>query len=127
MRFKRSEELVNNVEVMLSFMADDNNKEIVKSLLEHYKSVTYKNWEDRHEFNREFVSDMVNDCGFDHDGLAEKMANEHPTLQQNFMRMCKAFIKKMAEKKYYDGRNESSVLLARKLSEEIDNFSLPFV
>ena len=43
------------------------------------------------------------------------------------MRMCKTFIKKMAEKKYYDGRNESSVLLARKLSDEIDNFSLPFV
>ncbi|MBQ2130682.1 MAG: hypothetical protein II431_05000 [Prevotella sp.] len=45
------------------------------------------------------------------------MSNEHCTLQQSFMRLCLKFIKKMSEKKYWDGRNEASVKTAKKIME----------
>ena len=70
--------------------------EDIKELIKKYKSATYGEYLDRHEFYEDVVESMVNDCGFRYKELAEKMANDHPTLQQSFMRMAVAFIRKMA-------------------------------
>lgn len=127
MQFKRDNELINSVNGVISSINDEHDKQIIQNLLNKYMSITYKEYSDRHAFYQEVISDIINDCGFDDDAMADKLSNEHPTLQQNFMRLCRKFIKKMAEKKYYDGRNESSVKLAKKISEVIDDEALPFV
>ena len=45
--------------------------------------------------------------------VARALANNHPTLQQYFMRTCVAFMREMAEKGYVDARNEDSRNAAR--------------
>ena len=122
MNFKRDNELLDSIREHKDFYDVD-------ALIKKYESITYKDYSDRNKFNAEFVSDMVNDCGFDHNAIAEKMANEHPTLQQGFMRLCMAFINKMADKTYTDARNERSVELAKKIKSmlnEDDNY-LPLI
>lgn len=127
---KRDNELSNSIESMLSessTMTDDE-KAKVKSLLNKYKSATYDDWNDRHQFYQNNVEHMVNDCGFKDEELAEAMANDHPTLQQSFMRFVMKFIRKMAAKEYYDARNERSVLLAKKIVESIgETNNLPMI
>jgi len=59
--------------------------------------------------------------------LVERMSHIHPTLQQNFTRVCVDWFKELSEKKYYDLRNEASVLLAKRLRKELDNTYLPHV
>ncbi len=51
--------------------------------------------------------------------IGRELANTHPTLQQNFMRVVVAFIQEMANKKYWDPRNEASVEIAKILWEEL--------
>ena len=56
------------------------------------------------------------------------MANEHPTLQQSFARMCFKFIKTMADKEYYDLRNEATVLTCKKIVDTFkDDMHLPLI
>ena len=120
---KRDNELLARIE---SNIENGNvSTEDIKELIKKYKSATYGEYLDRHEFYEDVVESMVNDCGFEDEGLAEFMANNHPTLQQNFMRLCTLFIKEMSKKTYYDGRNEKSVLMAKKMAELIE--TLPFV
>lgn len=103
-------------------------KKAFKELLTEYEWATYKEHNDRHEFFRKQVEKMVNDFGFQDEELAKSMANDHPTLQQSFMRMVVQFIEKMADKSYYDGRNEASVKLAKKLKHIIEeNRGLPCI
>jgi hypothetical protein len=61
--------------------------------------------------------------------LAEMLANNHPTLQQNTMKMFVEFLRQMAAKPYADARNEGSVALAKVLVETVDtsNIGLPTV
>ena len=47
--------------------------------------------------------------------LAELMAQDHPTLQQNKMRLACLFIEQMANKSYVDGRNETSQRTAKAM------------
>ena len=103
-------------------------KKAFKELLTEYEWATYKEHNDRHEFFRKQVEKMVNDFGFQDEELAKSMANDHPTMQQSFMRMVVQFIEKMADKSYYDGRNEASVKLAKKLKPIIEeNRGLPCI
>ena len=129
MKNKRNSELIEKINNLLnSDNLTDEQKMIVTELKSNYESVTYADWQDRHKYYQDIVSTMVNDCGFDDDGLANTMAHEHPTLQQSFMRMCRKFIEKMAGKTYWDERNEHSVMMAKKMMEAIsDNNSLPFI
>ncbi|RLB01240.1 MAG: hypothetical protein DRG83_10455, partial [Deltaproteobacteria bacterium] len=53
--------------------------------------------------------------------LVDRMSQIHPTLQQNFTRVCVDWFKELSEKKYYDLRNEASVLLAKRLRKELDS------
>lgn len=127
MYFKRDNELIEKVNALI---AESNSEELKKTLTEmkaRYESSTYKDWGDRAEFFNDMVSIMVNDFGFDDKGLAEKMAYNHPTLQQNFMRMCYIFIKMMAEKSYYDDRNKNSVEYAREIMDKVGEKYFSFI
>lgn len=126
---KRNNELCEKIQKMLeSDKFSEEEKDTFKELLTEYKWATYKEYDDRHEFFRKEVEMMVNDFGFKDDDLAISMANDHPTLQQSFMRMVIKFISKMADKPYYDDRNKASVELAKKLKPIIDeNHYLPYI
>lgn len=55
------------------------------------------------------ISSFVNGASNDKmEKLAELMAQDHPTLQQNKMRLACLFIEQMADKSYTDARNETS-------------------
>ena len=103
-------------------------KQTLKEVRSAYGCATFKEWDDRHEFYYNVIDGMINDCGFQDDELAEKLANNHPTLQQNFMRFCRKFIEKMSKKTYWDGRNVYSVQMAKTMMEAISEKQyLPFV
>ena len=55
------------------------------------------------------VSDMLNNFSFDREGFCEDMSREHRTIQQNFTRLCFAWIEKCAREDYaHDERNRAS-------------------
>ena len=113
---KRNNELCEQIKAMLeSDNLSEEQKKAFKELLTEYEWATYKEHKDRHEFFRKQVEKMVNDFGFQDEELAKSMANDHPTLQQSFMRMVCLFIHEMAQKKYFDDRNKGSVALAKEL------------
>lgn len=126
---KRNNELCEKIKSMLeSDNLSGEQKKAFKELLTEYEWATYKEHNDRHEFFRKQVEKMVNDFGFQDEELAKSMANDHPTLQQSFMRMVVQFIEKMADKSYYDDRNKASVQLAKKLKPIIEeNRGLPCI
>lgn len=113
---KRNNELCEKIKAMLeSDNLSEEQKKAFKALLTEYKWATYKEYNDRHEFFRKQVEKMVNDFGFQDEELAKERANDHPTLQQSFMRMVCIFIHEMAQKKHFDDRNKGSVSLAKEL------------
>ena len=128
MATKRKEDLVKQVnELIESGRLASEDCEVVKRLLDGYESNTFGEWSERHEFYRNIVDDMVNDCAFEDEKLAEKMAKNHPTLQQSYFRHVCKFIKKMANKDYYDDRNKASVECAKKMVGIIDETYLPCI
>lgn len=132
MHGKRNEELCEKVDKILSkenldCISEEERKTLCE-LEDRYKDLTYDKWEDRHKYYQEMVSTMINDMGFKDKELAHSVATDHPTLQQNFMRLVCLFIHEMAEKKYFDGRNQASVELAKKLYPIIEeNNRLPCI
>lgn len=75
------------------------------------------------------VAYAINSYNFDNKDFCEQMHREHRTLQQNFMRLIREYLKSTAETEYYDGRNEASVMFARKVMESVDpdDMKLPFI
>jgi len=61
------------------------------------------------------------------DTLVQQLSTMHPTLQQNFTRLCVAWFKKLAETPFFDERNKGSVMLAKKLKPELDKAYLPHI
>ena len=63
MRFKRNTDVVAKA-VMIANSGKLNEEEAktIDTLIRAYCSTTYVEHEERHEFARQFVSDMVNDC-----------------------------------------------------------------
>lgn len=127
-RFKRNNEITDNVRKIAETLESDKREPILQ-LLEKYEYATFDEWADADKFVADSISDFTNSFSFPDDLIANKMANEHCTLQQSFMRLCMKFIKKMSEKKYWDGRNEASVKTAQKIMAAFDGepFGLPFV
>lgn len=76
------------------------------------------------EFARTF-SKFVNRMGNNKEEVIRRMVNDHPTLQQNYMRFFIEFCQEMAKKEYTDARNEASVKLAREILKL--NTGLPYV
>ena len=57
----------------------------------------------------EEVSDMLNSFGFNNELFCEEMSKDHRTIQQNFTRLCLAWIKTCASEDYrHDDRNRES-------------------
>lgn len=126
--FKRNNENIEEVEKIINNgKLSEEEKRSLTNLIDRYKNTTFDKWEDRKEFYEESVSNMVNDMSFDAKSMAEKMSNDHPTLQQSFMKLCVKFIQKMAEKTCYDGRNERSVKMAQKMVSAMDDDYLPCI
>lgn len=127
-RFKRDSETIGKVKnVLLAENLTAEQREAVEQLVIDYERTTYNDWSDRHKFYRDMVDDMVNDCDFQDTELAKKMANNHPTLQQNFMRMCAKFIHIMSEKSYCDDRNRTSVEYAKAIMDNVGEEYFPHI
>lgn len=129
MRFKRNTEVITKaLQIAHSGKISEDEAKTIDTLIRAYCSTTYVEHEERHEFARQFVSDMVNDCGFEDDELAKAMANQHPTLQQNFMRFVVKFLRLMAAKPNHDLRNKNSVQAAKMMIDAIaDNDVFPCI
>lgn len=73
----------------------------------------------------------LNNISFDPQKLCEALGRTHRTLQQNFTRVCIAWLKYCAAETYaFDLRNEASHLVAKKLynaSPDAFSDSLPFI
>ena len=69
-----------------------------------------------HEISTQLTR-MVNDMSFDYEGVAQQLSNQHRTLQQNFTRLCVAWLEQLSEQKKmsrFDLRNEGSVNLGEE-------------
>lgn len=78
------------------------------------------------------ISDAINRLGHWEEAAAKELANDHPTLQQTFMRLTLAFIKIQSAKdlRFTDLRNEATVKLCKKIAANLqyeDWYSLPMV
>lgn len=125
---KRQPEIVEGAANLLSAEnITPEQKKAVEILLDAYKRNTYDKWEDRHEMYRDIVDSMVNDSAFEDAELAERMAHNHPTLQQNFMRLCQLFILNMAEKEVYDDRNKAAVEYAKAVLDNVGEEYFPHI
>ncbi|MFY4731193.1 hypothetical protein [Nitrospira sp. BLG_2] len=83
---------------------------------------------DRDQEAKDFAdqfSRFVNGMGRRDRVVAELMAKDHPTLQQNYMRFFMLYCEEMAKQKYTDLRNEASVNLAKEIVKL--NKGLPYV
>jgi len=66
------------------------------------------------------ISDAMNTFGLREKEVAKILANEHPTLQQNFMNIATAFIVEMSKKNYANGRNQCSVDKAKRIVSKME-------
>ena len=74
----------------------------------------------------EVCGDSVNPMGFSATDFAKAMGRQHRTLQQNFTKVCFAWIQHLAslEENQYDLRNEASVKAAKKIVAGVDKYDL---
>lgn len=73
------------------------------------------------------MTNYVNSFTCDYDEFAKKMGIEHPTLQQNFTKLCCAWLRHLATTDYYDARNQASVDFAKSIKDELWHVVLPTV
>ena len=71
------------------------------------------------------ITKYVNQMGNSPEVLARLLSKAHPTLQQSIMRLFLLYCEEIALKPYYDGRNEASGELAKKVVAL--NVCLPFI
>ena len=93
--------------------------------------------DERNKQNAEQVAEMLNVFGFDNDGFCDAMCRQHRTLQQNFTRLCIAWLATCASDDYrYDGRNEASHKIAVDIAqsygayhpgESFEDIEVPFI
>lgn len=77
----------------------------------------------------EQVAYSINSYNFNDAEFVKQMHREHRTLQQNFMRLIKLYIKETAALDNYDDRNEDSVMMCRKIMRRLDecDMMLPYI
>ena len=73
------------------------------------------------------ITSELNSFGFNYEAFFSQMNCEHRTLQQSFTRLCMRWFEHLASVEHFDGRNEASVMLARKIMEENKDWCLPMV
>ena len=65
------------------------------------------------------MSNYLNSFSVNYDEFAKQMSYEHRTLQQNFTRLCIAWLKQLSETEYYDDRNAGSVKFAQSIQDKL--------
>ena len=70
------------------------------------------------------ISNYVNSYSSDYKEFARLMSYEHRTLQQNFTKLCIAWLKELSETENYDLRNEASVEFAKSIKDKLVNLPL---
>lgn len=86
------------------------------------KKITFELMEsDSYKAEKEFagqITDHLNTFLHDHELFCAAMSTEHRTLQQNFTRLCFAWLEFCASDDYrYDGRNEGSHQISKTIIE----------
>ena len=88
------------------------------------------NLEDSREFKtaRAF-EDAINSFSFNPDRFAEAIPYMHRTLQQNFFRLVRSCVCKMANAESWriDPRNEASHKMCKAIAEPMSEYSLPYI
>lgn len=79
--------------------------------------------------NARTIGKMANSFGFSPKAIAKYIAQtEHRTIQQSITRFCVEWLRVCASEDYrYDGRNEASHEVAKKLLDGHDDIYLPFI
>ena len=70
------------------------------------------------------ISNYVNSYMSDYKEFARLMSHEHRTLQQQFTKLCIAWLKELSETENYDLRNEGSVKFAKSIKDKLVNLPL---
>jgi len=66
------------------------------------------------------ITSAINFMGLRPEEIATQISNDHPTLQQDFMRICLSYIRVMSEKtRGIDLRNQDSVELAKQIAGKL--------
>jgi hypothetical protein len=75
-----------------------------------------------------YMSDFINEMGFEPTEFVRTMLGDHRTLQQTFAGLALAYLYGLAESSY-DGRNEEAVKRAKKVKEALGPYgaSLPLI
>ena len=64
------------------------------------------------------VTDYLNSFGNKNKEFIQEMNREHRTLQQNFTKLCMAWLENCASEEYrFDGRNEASHNVSKEMVE----------
>ena len=86
------------------------------------------------EYSREFkaaraLEDAINSFSFNPDRFAEAIPYMHRTLQQNFFRLVRSCVCKMANAESWriDPRNEASHKMCKAIAEPMSEYSLPYI
>lgn len=70
------------------------------------------------------ISSYVNSMNSSYEEFARLMSYEHRTLQQNFTKLCIAWLRQLSETENYDLRNEASVKFAQSIKDKLVNLPL---
>ena len=88
------------------------------------------NLEDSREFKAaRALEDAINSFSFNPDRFAEAIPYMHRTLQQNFFRLVRSCVCKMANVELWriDPRNEASHKMCKAIAEPMSEYSLPYI
>ena len=88
------------------------------------------NLEDSREFKAaRALEDAINSFSFNPDRFAEAIPYMHSTLQQNFFRLVRSCVCKMANAESWrrDPRNEASHKMCKAIAEPMSEYSLPYI
>lgn len=89
-----------------------------------------ENLEDSREFKvARALEDAINSFSFNPDRFAEAIPYMHRTLQQNFFRLVRSCVTKMANAESWriDDRNRASHEMCKALAETIKEYPLPYI
>ena len=70
------------------------------------------------------IINYVNNGNSNYKEFARLMSYEHRTLQQQFTKLCIAWLKELSETESYDLRNECSVKFAQSVKDKLVNLPL---
>ena len=74
------------------------------------------------------VSDAINSFKFKNDEFVQEMNKEHRTLQQNFTKLCLAWIKHVGSENYhFDDRNSASHETCKELCKTMEEKNIGYL